>query len=279
MLSAFEQVRSPAVALAPADVPPALDLRFVPLEIARRHDASRSEAREQAFDDVERHVRDGDVRRWDRVGERICPERSHGGTVHGCVREGRLDRGVVEVDPDDRLEAEFRSGDGEDARAASDVEQAARLELLQQLECQVRGRVRTGAEGAAGVDHDRFHAGRRVFPRRPNPEAADDDTVMECPPGVLPALGDLLRGDLEAFSQPVLAQRVGIDGEAAVDLLDALWEEIEQLRELGLAAGDDDAPQRNALFSLPRKPSSLLYVFSSVCVSNSSNRRRCSSLK
>ena len=70
--------------------------------------------------------------------------------------------------------------------------------------------------------------------------------------------GDLLRGDVEALAQPVLAQRVGVDGEAAVELLDALREEVEQLRELGLAACDDDAPQRNALFSLSKKPSSLL---------------------
>src|SRR5207253_699011 len=76
-----------------------------------------------------------------------------------------------------------------------------------------------------------------------------------------------------------LAQRVGIDSEAAVEFLDALREEVEQLRELGLAPGDDDAPQRNALFSLSKKPSSLLYVFSSVCVSNSSSRRRCSSFR
>jgi hypothetical protein len=87
---------------------------------------------------------------------------------------------------------------------------------------------------------------------------------MERAPGVLPALGDLLRGDVEALSQPVLAQRVGIDSEAAFELLDAMRKEIEQLRELRLAANDDDASQRNALFSLPRKPSSLLYVFSSV---------------
>jgi hypothetical protein len=47
---------------------------------------------------------------------------------------------------------------------------------------------------------------------------------MERTPGVLPPLGNLLRGDIEALSQPVLAQRVGIDGEAAVEFLDALGE-------------------------------------------------------
>jgi hypothetical protein len=37
-----------------------------------------------------------------------------------------------------------------------------------------------------------------------------------------------------------------------------LREEIQQLRELRLAACDDDAPQRNALFNLSKNPSSLL---------------------
>jgi hypothetical protein len=102
-----------------------------------------------------------------------------------------------------------------------------------------------------------LHAGRRVLPRRPNPEATDDDTVVERAPGVLPALGDLLRGDVEALSQPVLAQRVGIDSEAAVEFLNAMREQVEQLCELGLAACDDDPSQRNALFSFSKKPSSL----------------------
>jgi hypothetical protein len=81
---------------------------------------------------------------------------------------------------------------------------------------------------------------------------------MERAPGVLPALGDLLRGNVEVLSQLVLAQRVGVDREAAVDFFNPLREEVEQLGELGLAACDDDAPQRNALFNLSKKPSSLL---------------------
>jgi hypothetical protein len=52
------------------------------------------------------------------------------------------------------------------------------------------------------------------------------------------------------------ARVVGVDGVSAYDLLDADGEEIEQLRELELATGDEDAPQRNALFSFSKKPSS-----------------------
>jgi hypothetical protein len=103
--------------------------------------------------------------------------------------------------------------------------------------------------------------------------------VVEVAPRVLPALGNGLGGHVEAIAQSALAVLVGVDGEAVVDLLDALREDVEQLRELGLAAGDDDASQRNALFSFSKKPSSALYVRSSACASKSSSSRRCSSLK
>jgi cytosine/adenosine deaminase-related metal-dependent hydrolase len=80
---------------------------------------------------------------------------------------------------------------------------------------------------------------------------------MEGTPVVLPAIGDRFRGDVESLLERELPVGVGVDGEAALDLLDPLREEIEQLCELGLAAGDDDASQRNALFSFSKKPSSL----------------------
>jgi outer membrane murein-binding lipoprotein Lpp len=102
---------------------------------------------------------------------------------------------------------------------------------------------------------------------------------MEVAPGVLPALVDRLGGDVEAVAQRALAVVVGVDREAAVDFFDALGEDVQQLRELGLAAGDDDASQRNALLSFSKKPSSGLYVRSSACASKSSSSRRCSSLR
>jgi hypothetical protein len=51
---------------------------------------------------------------------------------------------------------------------------------------------------------------------------------MKCAPVVLPALGELLRRDVEPLPQQVLARLVGIDREAVADVLDALREEIEQ---------------------------------------------------
>jgi hypothetical protein len=44
------------------------------------------------------------------------------------------------------------------------------------------------------------------------------------------------------LAQRPLAVRVGVDREPTVHFLEALREELQQQRELGLAAGDDDAP-------------------------------------
>jgi hypothetical protein len=81
---------------------------------------------------------------------------------------------------------------------------------------------------------------------------------MELAPRLFPALGERRRADLEELAERGLAGVVGVDGEAAVDLLDADREDVEQLRELELATGDEDASQRNALFSFSKNPSSAL---------------------
>jgi hypothetical protein len=79
--------------------------------------------------------------------------------------------------------------------------------------------------------------------------------VVEGAPAVLPALGDVVQCD------DVEAERrlVGVDGVGTVELLDALREDVEQKRELGLAADDDVTleTQRNALLSLSKSPSDL----------------------
>jgi hypothetical protein len=121
--------------------------------------------------------------------------------------------------------------------------------------------VRAGAERAPRIDHDQKRIRVRLLPGRPDPEATDPDAVVKATPRVLPALGDVL--DLD----DVEAERrlVRIDGERAVELLDALGEDVEEERELRLAADDDVSlqRQRNALFSLSKRPSDLSYVRSS----------------
>jgi hypothetical protein len=101
---------------------------------------------------------------------------------------------------------------------------------------------------------------RRLLPRWPDPEPADDDAVVERAPPVLPAWRDLCGlDDAEALPEASLDRLVvGVDGEAAVELLDAAGEELEEPRELGLAARDDEPPQRNALLSFSKKLSSAL---------------------
>jgi hypothetical protein len=112
--------------------------------------------------------------------------------------------------------------------------------------------MRPRAERPAGIDDDREGVRRRRLPRWPDPEAPDADALVEAPPRVLPALRHVLR------DHDVEAQRrlVGVDRVGAFELLDALREDVEQQRELRLAADDDVPLQRKALLSLPRKPPS-----------------------
>jgi hypothetical protein len=79
------------------------------------------------------------------------------------------------------------------------------------------------------------------------------DAVVEGAPAVLPALGDVVHLD------DVEAERrlIRVDGVRAVELLDALGEDVEQKRELRLAADYDVPSQRNALLSLSKSPSDL----------------------
>jgi hypothetical protein len=83
----------------------------------------------------------------------------------------------------------------------------------------------------------------------------DADSVVERAPAVVPALGDVVDGDDVEPERRLL----GVDGVGAVELLDSLREDVEQERELGLAADDDVAVQlqRNALLSLSKSPSGL----------------------
>jgi hypothetical protein len=77
--------------------------------------------------------------------------------------------------------------------------------------------------------------------------------VVERAPPVLPPFLDVVdRDDVEAERR-----LLGVDGVRAVELLDTLREDVEQERELRFATDYDEAPQRNALLSLPKSPSDL----------------------
>ena len=89
------------------------------------------------------------------------------------VGQRRLDGDGIDVDRDDRREPEAHARDRENARAAADVEQGAALGgRREELDAEPRRRMRTGAERAAGVDHDRASGIGRLLPGRPDPEPA-----------------------------------------------------------------------------------------------------------
>jgi hypothetical protein len=108
-----------------------------------------------------------------------------------------------------------------------------------------------GSEGAARVDHDCDRALVRLFPRRPDPEPADADGLVELPPAVLPVLLDVGNGSAaERLPDPLLAGRVRIGGDlesrSTLDLLEALGEDLEHHRPSLLGAGGRDG-DRDAL--------------------------------
>ena len=134
--------------------------------------------------------------------------------VVGGVPLGRLDRLRVEVEREHRLEAELCGRNREDAGAAPDVEHAPAVLAREQLEAQLGRRVPTGPECAARIDHDRDRPFVRLLPRRPDPERADADGLVELPPAVLPVVLDVgRRGAAERLPDPLLPGRVRIRGE------------------------------------------------------------------
>ena len=103
-----------------------------------------------------------------------------------------------------------------------------------------------GPERPARVDHDGERVGVRLLPRRPDPEAPDPHRPVELPPAVLPVVADLRdRGAAEGLPDPLLAGRVRVRGDldpaVAVDLLEALREELEHDRARLLGPRGRDA--------------------------------------
>jgi len=77
--------------------------------------------------------------------------------------------------------------------------------------------------------------------------------VVKRAPLVLPPFLDIVDCDDVEAGRRLL----GIDGVRAIELLDALREDVEQERELRLADDDDEPLQWKALLSLPKSPSDL----------------------
>src|SRR4029450_6827500 len=153
---------------------------------------------------------------WDGGKPRVAGPRA----VPPCFPPGRLARSGLEVEGVDRRKAELGRRDREDARAAAHVDQASGLELGQELEAEPRGRVRPCAERAARVDDHRDAFGRRLLPRRPDPQWPDPDRLVELAPSLLPPRLDERGLDpAELCTEPLLPRAIRVDGEPAMGFL------------------------------------------------------------
>ena len=115
--------------------------------------------------------------------------------------------------------------------------------------------------------------------------------AVERAPPLLPVLRYVLGRDRsESRPEPLLASGVRVRGELdavpGVAFLESLGEELEHQRprDLGALRRDDcgdaaERPQRNALLSFSKNPSSRRYVSSPALRSNSSSSARCCSLR
>src|SRR5262249_28950532 len=131
---------------------------------------------------------------------------------------------------------------------------------------------------ATGIDDDCHCVVRRRLPRRPDPEPSHANRPVELAPSLLPAGLDV--GDLRPARRLPVGIRRELELAAVLALLEAVRVPLEPLGARPLRARERDADrhalQRNALFSLSKKPSCCAYVSSVESRSNSSSRRRCS---
>jgi hypothetical protein len=103
------------------------------------------------------------------------------------------------------------------------------LEVEQEPEAEACRRMRARAEGAAGIDGDADRVGRRLRPRRANPEAPDRDRLVELPPAIAPAGFDRFREDvLERGTDSLFAGGVGVRDERSLFLLEPLRLQLEE---------------------------------------------------
>jgi hypothetical protein len=126
------------------------------------------------------------------VAKDIGPEHVQFHAVRARRLAGHLDRDLVQVDGNDRSEAEPHGRHRNDARAASGIEQTATVKPCEQLDGRAGRRMCARPESPAGVDDDRRLVGWRRDPGRPDPQPAGSDRAVELLPAVLPAGHDAL---------------------------------------------------------------------------------------
>ena len=248
-------------------MPEAGKRRVVGRKVSRRDERPGTQTRGERLHGRARDVRERHLCGGSLFVEYVRPTRIDLDAVCRGIGDRCRHRVLVGIEGDHRRKAELRCDDRQDAGSAAEVDDARGLELEHQLDAQLRRRMGAGAERTARVDHDRGRVCRPVGPGRPDPERPDTDGLVKRLPTIAPVGGDVLPSYAsEDVPEPLLAARIRVSDEldsvGALDLFEALWEELEHLRARFLCAlgGDGnrnppDRVQRNALFSLSKNPS------------------------
>ena len=245
----------------PAAVRRALDVRqpatpAPPVEIARRDELTERQASQERSHDVERDVRDGalDLRA------------ARPGRVADARRSRRRSRGVLDGDLD-RDSSTSRATTGAKPSFAAAMESTPEPQPTsrrlpgsapEQLEREPRRRMCTGAERPARVDHDR-RPSAGASPTAARSRAGRPTPRWKSRHAVLPALCDVVAAALSNRARALLPL-VRVGGDATPSRARPPRRPAGRVRAAArpfrLAARDDDAPQRKALLSFSKKPSS-----------------------
>src|SRR5215831_19452326 len=125
LLRGFVQVGGPAIALESAHVAVAGELRAVGRQIAGGDDRARAQPRRQRLERRACDVRYSEFRARELGDEDVGNGGVDGDAIRARVGTCRFDRVLVEVAGENRIEAELPRGDGQDTRAATEVDEAA----------------------------------------------------------------------------------------------------------------------------------------------------------
>ena len=268
--SALVEIRRPAVTRDAPHVAEGRAVGWVGREVARGHEELAANAPGRARS----RPRCGDVR----DGDRPSPAARPGATSACRARRPRRRCAAafatvaatafsIRVEGDDRREAAAspRRSRARRSRSRSRAGSAGSSSSSNSTQSCVVG-CAPGSERTAWIDHDRRRAERRVVPRRPDPERPDLHGPVKRSPAVAPVGGDVLPAH-SAEGMPAAAPRRRhpytrrARDRRRVRLPRTRREELEHVgaRFLGALGGNcdrdaSDGAQRNALFSLSKKP-------------------------
>src|SRR4051812_1856034 len=227
-------VARPTVERPPCDVLEAREYRRLRDEVTRGDERRTVDPCREGLDRIERDVREHDIGSGQRIAWTDQP-RVELDAVRSRVGARRLDRRGLYIDRHDRREPEQAGCDREHARAAADIEERLRREVLQRCETKLLRLVRAGPLRTPGIDHDYERVLVDRFPRWTDPETTDANRLVERSPPVLPPILDV-GGAPVAEERPHALFAGGVrigdqfDALRTVDLFEAFGEELDHGR-------------------------------------------------